>query len=302
MLLYSSLDEIAAKSLLWFYPRDHLLDAVLPAAPHVVPVGGLTSERYTGVLPRELYAFVTGAQVGTVIVNLGPHATVGLPKVIFDKFVDAFQRLEEFRFVWRLANEENWDVPSNVLVLPWIPQHTLLSRFDVVLFITHCGNNGQYEAVHQGTPMIGFPVSDDERHNARRMVANGYGLSMDIQSFTADDLIANVRKIFPDNSSASPYKERTVKAAEIMRSAPLKPVDKAAFWIEHICQYGGDHLLAGGRDLPLYAYWMLDIMALLAAIVCAVLLAGFLLLKFLVRKLTSRRTRPSGSDKKKKKN
>ena len=160
------------------------------------------------------------------------------------------------------------------MIGPWLPQNDLLAHPSVKLFITHCGNNGQFEAVYHGVPMIGFPAYPftDQVHNARRLDHKGYGLSMDLHHFTPDQLVDNVRKIIEDRS----YKQRVEKESEIFRSQAQSPVERAAFWIEHVCRFGGDHLRSAGDDLPLYSYLMLDV---LAVSISALLIAVYLLVK-----------------------
>jgi len=110
--------------------------------------------------------------------------------------------------------------------------------------------------------MIGFPVMGDQYYNAKRLAYKGYGLSMDLQDFTADELLDNINTVLGDKS----YKERIMKASEIFRSQAQSPVKRTTFWIEHVCQFGGDHLRSAGNDLPLYTYLMLDVLAFILVV------------------------------------
>jgi len=255
---FRSLDDLAARSLLWLYPRDHIVDYAKPMMPHIVNVGGLTAKPSTGELPTEMRTFIEGAPNGTIIVSFGSIAS-GLPAVVIRKLLAAFRTLDSdgYRFVFSRKTVEGLDIPQNVMVSGWIPQNELLGHDSVKLFITHCGNSGQYEAVFQGQPMIGFPMFNDQRYNAIRMERKGFGISMNIRAFTSEELVHNVRRIIADRS----YKDRVVKAAQIFRDDPQSPSERASYWIEHVCRFGGDHLRSAGQDLPLYAYLMLDILA-----------------------------------------
>jgi len=106
--------------------------------------------------------------------------------------------------------------------------------------------------------MITFPVMTDQLYNAKRFDHKGFGLSMNLHDFTADQLLDNINTILQDRS----YKERITKASEIFRSQVQSPVERATFWIEHVCRFGSDHLRSAGNDLPLYSYLMLDVLAL----------------------------------------
>jgi len=138
-------------------------------------------------------------------------------------------------------------LPDNVWIGNWLPQNDILAHPSVKLFITHCGTNGQFEALYHGVTMIGFPLLLDQHHNSKRLDYKGYGLTMDLHHFTANELLANMYKILEDKS----YKERVLKASEIFRSQPQSPMERATFWIEHVCRFGGDHLRSAGNNLPL---------------------------------------------------
>ena len=109
----------------------------------------------------------------------------------------------------------------------------------------------------------------------------GYGLTMNIFDFTADQLYHNIRLIAIDDES---FRIRVRRASEILRSAPRTPVQTAAYWIDHVARYGGDHLRSGGQDLPLHAYLMLDV---LAAAIAVLALGIWIVMK--IAKIVSRR-------------
>src|ERR1043165_4827650 len=108
--------------------------------------------------------------------------------------------------------------------------------------------------------MIGFPLHSDEPYNAMRIEYKGYGIAMNIHDFTSDDLYNNIVKVLTNPS----YKQRVSVASEIFRSAPQRPAERAAFWIEHVIKFGSDHLQSAGKDLNLFQYFLLDILATIA--------------------------------------
>ena len=272
---FESLDDLAAKSLLWLVPREHVLDYPVPTMPHVIGVGGLTAKKSTGELSADLESFIEGAPNGTVLVSFGSSAT-GFPIPIVEKLMDAFGRLEQdgLRFVFRLKTARDVVVPANVMIRSWIPQNDLLAHKSVVLFITHCGLNGQYEAVYHGIPMIGFPLFGDQPYNGRRIEHKGFGIAMDLRSFNSQELVDNVRRILSDSS----YRERVTRASAILRSDPHSPAERAAFWIEHVCRFGGEHLRSAGQDMPLFAYLMLDVLVLMLVVAGVVLTCAWKIL------------------------
>lgn len=289
---FSSLDELASKSALWFLPNDNVLDYPRPTMPNTINIGGLTVRRTTGKLPPDIKNFIDGAKKGVILMTFGT-VTPSIPAHMVEKFASAFGRLDGYRVLWRLKNKDDVKLPDNVLIRPWLPQNDILAQPSVKLFITHCGNNGQYESVYHAVPMIGFPVLGDQHHNAKRLDHKGYGLSMDLHEFTVDDLLENIHKILGDKL----YKERVTKASEIFRSQAQSPVERATFWIEHVCRFGGNHLRSAGNDLPLYSYLMLDVLAFILIILHISIYLLFRLLRLVVNKCCGRSASSNASKK-----
>ena len=276
---FNSLDELMLKSAFWFVSKDVVVDYPRPTMPNMVNVGGLTVKRCSGRLPSDIQNFIDGAKKGVILMTFG-SLTSSIPAHMVEKFSLAFRRLDGHRIIWRLKNEYNVELPDNVMISQWLPQNDILAHPSVKLFITHSGNNGQYEAVYHGVPMIGFPLSADQPYNAKRLDHKGYGLSMNLYDFTTEQLLDNIHKILGDKS----YKERVMKASEIFRNQVQSPAERAAFWIEHVCRFGGDHLHSAGNDLPLYSYLMLDILAFILITFHILIYLLYRLLKLILNK------------------
>jgi len=276
---FSSLDELELKSAMWFLIIDNIVDYSRPMMPSMVSIAGLTAKPSNGKLPPDIENFIDGAKKGVILMTFGT-VSVNVPAHMVEAFSSAFRRLDGYRVVWRLNNRDDVKLPDNVMIAQWLPQGDILAHPSLKLFVTHCGANGQYEAVYHGVPMIGFPVFGDQFHNAKRLDHKGFGLSMNIHDFTADQLLDNIHKILQDKS----YKERVMKASEIFRSQAQSPVERATFWIEHVCRFGSDHLRSAGNDLPLYSYMMLDVLAFIVVAFLLLIYVLFTLLKFIMNK------------------
>ena len=276
---FSSLDDLMLKSALWLLTKDVVLDYPRPMMPNMISVGGLTVKRSSGQLPPDIKNFIDGAKKAIILMTFGSMAC-SMPAQMIEKFSLAFQRLDGHRVIWRLKNKDNVKLPDNVMISQWLPQNDILAHPSVKLFITHSGNNGQYEAIYHGVPMIGFYLLGDQLYNAKRLDHKGYGLSMNLYDFTAAQLLDNIHNILGDKS----YKERVTKASEIFRSQDQSPVERATFWIEHVCRFGGDHLRSAGNDLPLYSYLMLDILGFILITLHILIYLLYRLLKLIVNK------------------
>ena len=88
------------------------------------------------------------------------------------------------------------NVPDNVLILDWLPQHQLFGKYipvlaaarvkfvvseqgDTVLFVSHCGMNGVMESLYHRVPLLCMPIFADQPDNAARLVERGLGLALD---------------------------------------------------------------------------------------------------------------------------
>lgn len=261
---FRNFDDLMRKSLLFLTSKEHLLDYAKPTMPHVVLLGSLNAKKASGDgLPADLRSFVEGAKKGVILVTFGSIASI-LPRKTAEKFAEAFRQLDAgVRVLWRLNNKDDIQLPNNTIAQRWLPQNDLLAHKNVKLFITHSGNNGQYEALFHGVPMIGFPLFGDQEYNAARLRNKGFGIPMNIYRFTSAELSGNIREVLANPA----YKNRIAKASEIYHSAPMSAIETAVYWVEHVCKYGGDHLRSGSYDLPIHEYFMLDIFAAITAVV-----------------------------------
>ena len=259
---YTSLVSLAQQSKFWFLNMDGIMDYPVPRMPNVFYVGGLVTRQANLVgIPDDLLRFADGAHHGLIIASFGT-TIAHIPNATVRVFLDSFRRIPQ-RVIWKYLEPIDCAVPDNVLIRKWIPQNDLLGHRNTRLFITHCGSNGQYEALFHGVPMLGFPFTADQPYNARRMTKKGFGLRMDMASTSSDELVNNINELITNVT----FKNNIQKASAIFRDFQ-HPRQRAAFWVNHIMKYGAEHLTSEARHLAWYQVLMLDVMvAILAAVV-----------------------------------
>ena len=143
--------------------------------------------------------------------------------------------------------------------MKYVPQNAVLAHSKTKLFLTHAGANGHFEAVTYAVPMVNIPIFYDQNYNARRADYHGFSKTLNIKAFTAEELYSTMQEVMGNNT----YKEKISHASAIFNSQPMSPRQRAAFWVEHVLEYGGDHLRAHALEMPAYQYLMLDIAAFL---------------------------------------
>ncbi|XP_074662794.1 UDP-glucuronosyltransferase 2B17-like [Tubulanus polymorphus] len=274
---YESLEDLASKSKMWLIDLDNILDYPKIKMPNVFYVGGLLTHP-ARKLPNDLAEFADGATDGLIIVSFGTTIS-HMPVDVLQKIADAFKNLRQ-RVIWKhLGSMENVTLPDNVFVRAWIPQNDLLGHPNTKLFITHCGNNGQYEALYHGVPMIGFPMTAEQPFNAERMEHKKFGVKMDIQRFSSYELYSNIETVVYGDVNRQAIR----RASAIFKDRRVSPREEAAYWVEHVMKHGSDHLSMPASNLSWYQILLLDVFTVILASIVVLFLGFYALVKLCLR-------------------
>jgi UDP:flavonoid glycosyltransferase YjiC (YdhE family) len=269
----SSYHELVDQSQLFFVSYNHILARPTPTFPNVIQIPSLNFSP-AKLLSADMEKLVSDSEHGVIVVSFGSLASL-LPTSAVNRMIDAFKRLKQ-TVIWRVViDDKTIVVPSNVHVTSWLPQNDLLGHNNTRLFVTHCGSNGQHEAVYHGVPMIGFPLQPEQSHNAFRMQSQGFGTYLEPLTFTGDDLLKAIREVLDNHS----YTTNIKKASAIMRDSPMTPRETVAYWIEHVIKHGHRHLRSHAMDLAWYEYFMVDVLAVVGAVLIVVAVVVVALLR-----------------------
>ena len=244
-------EELQAKTVLYLLDTDELIDYHLPTYPNIKYIGGINT-RPAESLTGEVKLFMDSAENGAVVISFGSVVNA-FPDDLLNKLVLAVRRRPNLRFIFRNGNQTKLD--GNLLLMPWLPQNDLLGHSKTKLFISHCGNSGQFEALYHAVPIICLPVFGDQPYNAARIQAKGYGIHLNLVMFTTDDLTSAIDEIL----TSAVYKQNIMKASTIFKNRMLTPAKRAAWWIDHVIKYGGQHLHPAVADLPYYQFLLIDV-------------------------------------------
>ncbi|KAB0404335.1 hypothetical protein E2I00_017175 [Balaenoptera physalus] len=174
------------------------------------------------------------------------------------------------KVLWRYKGKKPATLGANTRLYDWIPQNDLLGHPKAKGFITHGGTNGIYEAIYHGVPMVGVPMFADQPDNIAHMKAKGAAVEVNINTMTSADLLNALRTVINEPS----YKENAMRLSRIHHDQPVKPLDRAVFWIEFVMRHkGAKHLRPAAHDLTWFQYHSLDVIGfLLACVATAVFL------------------------------
>ena len=268
------LDFLSGASL-WLLISDVSTSYPAPSMPNTVNIGDIMAVS-ANPLPTNLDEVVTGSDNGVIVVSMG-SLFVHIPDEIVAKFCAAFGRVSQ-TVIWKLINPPSCELPSNVKVLPWIPQNDLLGNSAVKLFITHAGMNSMIEAINHGVPTISFPVALDQTFNAAYLGSRGMGIQMSLKTFTSDELATNIETIISQES----YKSTTKHYSALMTDKLDSPSRRASFWINHVLKHGESHLRTSAYDLSHIQFFMIDIFAFCVLILFLALTLGSIILCYLI--------------------
>ncbi|XP_019631164.1 PREDICTED: UDP-glucuronosyltransferase 2B4-like [Branchiostoma belcheri] len=282
MFFETRVDEIAKRTLgenftnsaaiartdVWLYQSDLMFDFPKPMMPNMVSIAGHMAEDVKP-LSEDLEKFVqSSGDDGVVLVTFGSMVAT-MPAEIADMLAAAFARLPQ-KVVWRYAGTPPPSLGTNTRTMEWVPQNDLLAHPNTKAFVSHCGYNGVAEAMYHGVPLVGMPLFAEQFDNIARVMARGMAVSLDIHTVTSEEVYQTITTVISDPR----YKEKANKVSSHLRDQPQSPMERAVWWIEHVIKHGGlPHLRSRAAELPFYQYYLLDVIALIVAVLSAVLLS-----------------------------
>ena len=268
--------DLFNKAELFLYNYDILMGYPVPLMPNTIQVGGLTVQPPSKLDP-DISSFLDTTD-GVILASFGSILRI-FPEMLSWKIYRALGQIKH-PVILRYDGPSKV-FPDNIKVMKWLPQNDLLAHPKVKVFVTHCGNNGQMEALYHGVPMVGVPIFSDQHQGAARMEYQGYGKGFSIVHDPPEKLVKLINAVFENKT----YTENIQRASDIFRARPDTPRQRAAFWVKHVLKYGSKHLRSHANDMPLYQYWMLDTMALLLCLSIVTILCSLLLLYVAIRGL-----------------
>lgn len=162
--------------------------------------------------------------------------------------------------IWRYKGNKPALLGNNTLLVDWMPQNDLLGHPSIKLFVSHGGTNGIYKAIYHGIPIVGIPIIFDQADNLSRMRAKGVAKVLDVSDFDRKIFKNAIQEVLNEPS----YTINMQRLSRLHRDQPMKPLDRAIFWIEFVMRHkGAAHLRTESYKLPWYFYYSLDVILFL---------------------------------------
>ncbi|PIK51548.1 putative UDP-glucuronosyltransferase 2C1 isoform X2 [Apostichopus japonicus] len=257
---------------------DPVIDKIVPMYPSHGIAAGLTTAP-AKLLEEDLEEFMqSSGDHGVIVFTLGSYAT-HLPEALVKAFQDAFAKLPQ-KVIWQWKNKTPpSNLSANVKTMSWLPQNDLLGHDRTRLFIYHGGNNGLYEAIYHGVPVLVMPLIVDQFDTAQNVVEKEVGLNIFISDVTAENLGQALHELLTNEK----YETNMKRLSAIFRERPQTPRERATSWIEHILKFGSAHLRTPGHDMNFIEYYLLDVIGFMLLCLSLVLVLIYLGIKYTLR-------------------
>ncbi|XP_059525475.1 UDP-glucuronosyltransferase 2A1 isoform X1 [Myotis daubentonii] len=258
----TTLCETMGKAEIWLMRTYWDFEFPRPYLPNFEFVGGLHCKP-AKPLPKEMEEFVqSSGEHGVVVFSLGSMVK-NLTEEKANLIASALAQIPQ-KVLWRYKGKKPATLGANTRLYDWIPQNDLLGHPKAKAFITHGGTNGIYEGIYHGVPMVGVPMFADQHDNIAHMKAKGAAVEVNINTMTSADLHDALKTVINEPS----YKENAMRLSSIHHDQPIKPLDRAVFWIEFVMRHkGAKHLRPAAHNLTWVQYHSLDVIGFLLACV-----------------------------------
>ncbi|CAH2098406.1 unnamed protein product [Euphydryas editha] len=237
-----------------------------PVPPSIQYIGGI-HQAEVKELPTELKNFLDSSKNGVIYVSFGTNV---LPSLLPPERIQVMTKvLSELPYdvLWKWDKDTLPGQSKNIKISKWFPQNDLLRHPNVKLFITQGGLQSTDEAIDATVPLLGIPMLGDQWYNVEKYVHHGIGKQLDITTLTENEFKETVTTVIEDKS----FKNNIVRLRNLMRSYPIKPLDNAVWWIEHVLKYDGLHLQSPASDLSWFEYYEIKLVLVTIAIVTSIL-------------------------------
>nr|XP_972090.2 PREDICTED: UDP-glucuronosyltransferase 2B10-like [Tribolium castaneum] len=246
----------------------------IPHVPNMIEIGGF-HVKPPKKLPDDLQKFLDESKEGVILFSMGSNLkSKDLKQDVRDGILKAFSKIKQ-KVLWKFETELE-GAPKNVKIMKWLPQQDILAHQNVVAFISHGGLLSTIEAVYHGVPIIGIPVFGDQESNIAAAASKGYAVPVPLKELSEEKLSWALNEILNNPK----YRENIKQRSKLMQDQPLKPIDSAIYWIEHVIRHkGAPHLKSAGLDLKWYQREMIDIFLFLTLVTVVLFVIFYLIIK-----------------------
>jgi glucuronosyltransferase len=260
-------------------------EPAIPLPPNTLEIAGLNAQEVEPIAdeeivtyPEDMRIFLDEAKHGVIVISLGTNVRwqdVGLDKI--EIVILALSKLKQ-RVLWKLDIKVPFEIPSNIMIVKWMPQSEVLSHKNVRIVWTHGGLLSTQETIWKGIPMIVMPFFLDQKSNAKVLAAKGVGIYLDIKTLSMQSVLYAIEEILYNESYARNMKQLSSE----FRDRPIPPLDLAIWSIEYTVRHPNGTLVTPLRSQSRIEQNLIDVYAFLFLNFFIILLGIFFVIKLLI--------------------
>ncbi|KAL3289133.1 hypothetical protein HHI36_003571 [Cryptolaemus montrouzieri] len=277
-----SVEELIKNVTLVLVNTHFSIESPRPYVPNMIQIGGFHSQKIKK-LPEDLQKYLDSAKDGAILFSMGSVVKVGenIPEEQLNIIMTGLGKIAPIKVLFK-SEVEIQTAPKNVLVSKWLPQNDILAHPNLKVFISHGGLGSTTEAVYHGVPLLGIPFFGDQKTNIASVIKAGFTIGLDHDKMTQETFDSAIRELLTNSTYAANAKKRS----SLFKNQPVKPLDNAIWWVEHIIEHkGGQHLRNVGMDLEWYQLYMVDIMLFFVVVITTILVISFFVTRWMMRKV-----------------
>ncbi|KAI1691167.1 UDP-glucoronosyl and UDP-glucosyl transferase domain-containing protein [Ditylenchus destructor] len=228
----------------------------------VVYIGGIVRSDVKP-LAEEIKSILENSKKGAILLSFGSiWDSTKMSEQLKLSFLKVFSKFPEYDFIWKLKVNESdialFRSSTNLRVVDWMDQGSILAHPKLVAFISHCGQNSLSEAAHSGVPLVGIPLFGDQVFNAALMRHKGIGEYLDIKTAEYPEVITEaLEKVLNDPK----YRQNAELIRKKLQLAPFKPEERLVKWVEFAAEFPelNELNLPTVQEMGFMAYYSLDV-------------------------------------------
>ncbi|KAK5640036.1 hypothetical protein RI129_010847 [Pyrocoelia pectoralis] len=254
---YPSVEDLSRNLSLVFINSHPALNTIRPKAPSVIEIGGAIHYSPPRPLPKDLEKILNNSN-GFIYFSLGTNVrSADMSDATKTAIMEVFAELP-YIVLWKHDLDDVPNKTSNVFTSKWWPQRDLFNHPKIKLFITHGGIQSINEAIFAHVPLLGVPYFADQPANVQKMVTRGCGLFVDIENLDKEHFKRTILEVINNPR----YKKKVEELANLATDQPTTILERVVWWTEYVLRHkGAKHLRSPSLDIPLYQYFLLDIIA-----------------------------------------
>uniref|UniRef100_A0A2M3Z1Z1 UDP-glucuronosyltransferase n=1 Tax=Anopheles braziliensis TaxID=58242 RepID=A0A2M3Z1Z1_9DIPT len=246
--------DLQQRTAMMFVNQHFALSGPKPLSPTVLEIGGVHIQEFQP-LDDELQKLLDSADHGVIYISWGSMIRAEtLPAEKRDAILKALGKFKQL-VIWKWGNDTLTNQPANVHIRKWLPQKEILCHPKVRVFMSHGGLLGSSEAAYCGVPVVATPMYGDQYNNAAALTHRGMGVVLAYEDITSETVYQALQKMLEPEAM-----ESAKRVSFTYRQRPLKPLQAAVWWCEHVAATSGLALAQSySPELPWYAYHQFDV-------------------------------------------